>query len=159
VNTDSARQYGRPFLLSGFGQDSKAESLTALSYNDTKRQGAYDEGWLQRLIAAHPEILPFEETEPALGEAVSVCTELPVNGNFLDNLLATDRGDLVLVECKLWRNPEARRKVIGQILDYATEIASWDYEKLDNAVTQARPAPGHVANERERNECRGRRSR
>jgi hypothetical protein len=65
VYTDSAKQYGRPFLLSGFEQDSKVQSLTSISYSDTKRQGAYDESWLQRLIAAHPEILPFEETELA----------------------------------------------------------------------------------------------
>ena len=25
----------------------------------------------------------------------------------------------MLIECKLWRNPEARREVVGQILDYA----------------------------------------
>ncbi len=34
----------------------------------------------------------------------------------------------MLVEAKLWRNPEARRKVIGQILDYAKELSRWNYE-------------------------------
>jgi len=54
----------------------------------------------------------------------------------------TNQGDLVLVECKLWRNPEARRAVIGQILDYAAELATWNYEKLENAVKRAKSPPG-----------------
>jgi hypothetical protein len=44
------------------------------------------------------------------------------------------QGLLTFVECKLWRNPEARRKVVGQILDYAQEISRWSYEQLDAAV-------------------------
>ena len=39
-------------------------------------------------------------------------------------------GLLILAEHKLWRNPQARREVIGQILDYAKEFASWSYEEL-----------------------------
>jgi hypothetical protein len=44
------------------------------------------------------------------------------------------------VEAKLWRNPEARRKVIGQILDYAKELSRWNYETLDAAVRRTRRA-------------------
>ena len=40
----------------------------------------------------------------------------------------------VIVEAKLWRNPEGRRKVIGQILDYAKELARGTYETFDAAV-------------------------
>jgi hypothetical protein len=94
------------------------------------------------LIASHPEILPFDQIDPGFVDAVSIRTQLPVGGNSLDNFLITGRGEIVLVECKLWRNPEARRKVVGQILDYASEIATWDYEQLDTAVRHARPAPG-----------------
>src|SRR4029079_16508740 len=38
------------------------------------------------------------------------------------------------VECKLWRNPEARRKVLAQIIDYASELKTWDYEALESAM-------------------------
>jgi hypothetical protein len=51
-------------------------------------------------------------------------------------------GLLTIVECKLWRNPEARRKVVGQILDYASELSSWDYERLQRAVGEALGQPG-----------------
>jgi len=39
---------------------------------------------------------------------VPICVELPIGSKYLDNLLVTPRGDLALIECKLWRNPEAR---------------------------------------------------
>lgn len=139
------KQYGQPFLLSGFSADSEATALVPFGYAQAKAtEGhAYTEKWLQDLIAAHPEILPFAELgEPAFTGATSICVELPVAGKYLDNLLVTDQGYLVLVECKLWRNPEARRSVIGQILDYATEMSRWDYATLDQAVLRAEPAPG-----------------
>ena len=43
-----------------------------------------------------------------------------------------------MVECKLWRNPQARREVVAQILDYAKEISRWSYRELDEAVRSAR---------------------
>lgn len=49
----------------------------------------------------------------------------------------TTQGNLILVECKLWRNPEARRKVIAQIMDYAKEIAGWGYQDLMDAINRA----------------------
>ena len=51
---------------------------------------------------------------------------------------------LTLAEFKLWRNPQARREVIGQILDYAKEIASWSYEDLQREVSRALKRPGNV---------------
>lgn len=146
------KQYGRPYLIAGLGRDSEVKPLLPLSYTKAKAiageeqsGGSYNEKWLQELIAAYPDILPFDEVgEPAFEGAVSISTELPIGGKFLDNFLVTPQGYLVLIECKLWRNPEARRTVVGQVLDYATEMSKWDYETLDNAVRQAPPAPGCV---------------
>ena len=45
-----------------------------------------------------------------------------------------DNGDLIIVECKLWRNPDARRKVIGQILDYAKDLSNMNYSQLESGV-------------------------
>ena len=47
-------------------------------------------------------------------------------------------GRLTLAEFKLWRNPQARREVIGQILDYAKELASWRYADLQREVSRTR---------------------
>ncbi|MHB9833319.1 hypothetical protein Q8F57_000625 [Paraburkholderia terrae] len=48
--------------------------------------------------------------------------------------MVTPSGLPVLVECKLWRNPEARREVVGQILDYAKELTRWSSSDLQREV-------------------------
>jgi hypothetical protein len=47
-------------------------------------------------------------------------------------------GMLTLVECKLWRSPEARREVVGQILDYARTLKKWTFSDLQREVARAR---------------------
>jgi hypothetical protein len=47
-----------------------------------------------------------------------------------------------VVECKLWRNPQARREVVGQVLDYAKELAAWDYADLQREISIARGERG-----------------
>ena len=56
---------------------------------------------------------------------------------FLDLAFVNEQGLLTFVECKLWRNPEARREVVGQILDYAQEISRWSYETLDACIKRS----------------------
>jgi len=48
-------------------------------------------------------------------------------------------GYLTLVETKLWRNPESRRTVIGQIIDYAKELSRLSYEGLLDAIRRVDP--------------------
>jgi hypothetical protein len=43
-----------------------------------------------------------------------------------------------LGECKLVRNPEARREVVAQSLDYARGIGVWTYADLERGVRKAR---------------------
>jgi hypothetical protein len=56
---------------------------------------------------------------------VPICTELMTPAGPVDNFMVTASGMPVLVECKLWRNPQARREVVGQVLDYAKELSRW----------------------------------
>ncbi len=79
--------------------------------------------------------------EPALTGPVPICIEMPVPSGFVDNLMITPSGGLVVVETKLWRNPEARREVVGQVLDYAKDLSRWGYEDLQRAVRTARREP------------------
>ena len=44
---------------------------------------------------------------------------------------------MTVVETKLWRNPEARRKVVAQIIDYAKDLARRSYSELVAAVKTA----------------------
>ncbi len=49
---------------------------------------------------------------------------------FLDILAVTETGKLILIECKLWKNPQARREVLAQIIEYATLLQSLTYSDL-----------------------------
>ncbi len=102
----------------------------------------YDEAWLQDLLFRCPEILPIGELDEAFGPAIPLCRELETPAGPIDNAYVNPSGRLTLVECKLWRNPEARRKVIAQILDYAKELNRWSWEDLDQAVRRARKPEG-----------------
>jgi len=86
----------------------------------------------------NPNLLPVDEIEPAFSPLIPVSRELPTPSGPLDLLFINPSGMLTLVECKLYRNPEARRKVVGQILDYAKEFSQWSYEDLEEAIK----APG-----------------
>jgi hypothetical protein len=74
--------------------------------------------------------------------------EVPTKHGPIDNLLITPEGQIVLVEAKLWQNPQARREVVAQALDYATCLFEWDYEELEQAVLKAsfgdRPKPAKL---------------
>ncbi|MCY3821283.1 MAG: hypothetical protein OXH52_18340 [Gammaproteobacteria bacterium] len=63
--------------------------------------------------------------------------ELPLRVGTADNLFVTPEGNLVLAEVKLWGNPEARRKVVAQTLEYATALFKLDYTELESAVMKA----------------------
>jgi hypothetical protein len=89
----------------------------------------------------HPEVIPMADIAPPFMPLVSVCKELPTSAGFLDNLWLTPDGGIVLGECKLFRNPEARRQVVVQALDYARAIASLGYEELEAAVRKALGSP------------------
>ena len=96
--------------------------------------GLKDENWLQTKLHEFPSCLPINEIEPALGVLIPVCMELATPHGYIDNLFLTPSGDIVLVEVKLWRNPEMRRKVVAQALDYAAWLFSMDYEGLSRVV-------------------------
>lgn len=100
---------------------------------------------LRDLLFAHPAMLPLSDIDPGIGRVVAVAKELVIpDVGRIDALLVDDRGRLVVVECELWRNPQARREVVGQILDYARELALFSYEDLQRQVSSATGRPGNV---------------
>lgn len=135
-------QYGGLFKLDDISKEASVEPLPRLPLKPEKGVEKYNEAWLQSLIAAQPAILPIEEIEPVLINALPICTEMPVKSGWVDVILVTPLGDLIVVECKLWRNPQSRREVVGQILDYAKDIAQLSYQEFEAATLKATPAPG-----------------
>ena len=136
---ESNSQFTTPVLVDPCAPN--AQPLKLLPF-DGIGSGGYDERWLQDLLYAHPALIPIEEVEPVFDGAVPVCRELPTRVGPLDLVFVNDQGLLTLVECKLWRNPEARRKVVGQILDYAQEISRWTYDDLNAGIGKAEARTG-----------------
>lgn len=132
------RQHATPLLLSADG--SSAAALTPLSMG----AGPVDEATIQRLVHEHPGCLPIAEIDPLFAGAVPICTELGTAAGPVDNLLITPSGLPVLVECKLWRNPEGRREVVGQILDYAKELSRWTSSDLQREVSRRLKREGNA---------------
>jgi len=99
----------------------------------------HDEAWLQDLLFNHPALLPVGDIEPVFAPATPVARELPTPSGPLDILYVTPEGYPTLVETKLWRNPEARRQVVAQAIDYATQMSKWSYDDLVAAVKKVRP--------------------
>ena len=94
----------------------------------------FDEGWLQDLIESTPDVLPVSEIESSFAPLISIGREVSTRAGYIDNLFLSPQGYLTLVETKLWRNPQARREVVGQIIDYAKELTTWSYEDLEAKV-------------------------
>jgi hypothetical protein len=124
-----------PILISEQGIETL---LQRVPLTGTAGTSLYNEDWLQDLLYKHPRSLPITEINPSFTDLIPICRELATPAGPLDVLYATREGRLVVLEAKLWRNPEARRKVVGQILDYAKELSYWSYETLDAAVRSAR---------------------
>jgi hypothetical protein len=106
---------------------------------------ARSEAALRDLIADHPALLPVHEIDPSFGRLVTVTIELNLPGaGFIDVLLIDEFGRLIVVECKLWRNPQARREVVAQILDYARELSRYAYDDLQRQVAVATKRQGNA---------------
>ena len=92
---------------------------------------------LQKLIADSPSIIPVEEIMDDPNPYVFSVKEygLPGSGN-TDVLLFNPNGNIGIIECKLASNSEIKRKVIGQILEYAAFLWNVSYEDLDEKVSQ-----------------------
>lgn len=113
----------------------------------------YDERWLRDLLFWHPELLVVDRLSSGLDEVIPLCCELAISkigGTvFADLLGVTKTGRLVVVECKLWRNPQARREVLAQILEYAALLRRWSFGDLTSALNRklvtAEPNPIYAA--------------
>src|ERR1017187_7867837 len=125
----TARQFGVPLLIKN-GIETPLKRVRADELGKS-------EDWLQALLFKHPGLVPVDESEPAFSILIPVAREVRTLSGSVDLVCINARGHITLVETKLWRNPEARRQVVGQIIDYATEISRWTYSELVSAVRAA----------------------
>ena len=126
---------------------SAEETLRRIPLGASADRGGLDESTLRDLLFRYPRTLPIASIDAAYDGAVPVCRELSTAAGYVDALYVNALGRLTLAEFKLWRNPQARREVIGQILDYTKEIASWGYEDLQREVSRSLKRTGNVLHE------------
>jgi hypothetical protein len=126
-------------------EEEGARVVPRVPQGEARREAVLREAVLRDLIAAHPAILLVHDLDPSYGRLITITKELSIPGvGFVDVLLMDEHGRLVVVECKLWRNPQARREVVGQILDYARELSRFAYEDLQRQVSIATRRQGNV---------------
>lgn len=121
-----ARQFCTPHLVNANG----ATPLERVVFDDRSIR----EGWFQDLLYKNPSLIPIDEIEEVFGPLVAVARELPTEAGPVDVVYVSPRGYITLVETKLFRNPEARREVVAQILDYASAMSGWTYQDFCYAV-------------------------
>jgi len=134
-----SRQHTPPIVVAADGRTSALEQVALNLSGDA----SFSEAEIQAFVHAHPDCLPIAEIDPVFVAPVAVCRELNTMAGPIDNLLITPSGLPIIVECKLWRNPEGRREVVGQILDYAKELSRWSSSDLQREVAKRTDLPGN----------------
>jgi hypothetical protein len=122
----------RPILFPN--PDSSGEPLARVQ---ARVGGTIDESWVQQFLFEHPELLPVREFDEAFSPAIALGREVESGAGPIDLLLVSPQGRLVIVETKLWKNPEKHRAVVAQIIDYAKELSSWDVDTLEKTVNKS----------------------
>lgn len=89
---------------------------------------------LQTLIERHPDVIPGHQLDPGAADPprfLLLRRETAVGDWSLDHLLVDQRGVPTLLEAKLLENPDSRRAVIGQIIEYAANASpTWGNGRL-----------------------------
>lgn len=89
---------------------------------------------LQHLLARSPTLLPFQHFSSVFHPSVCIGREVATDVGPVDCLFISSQGRLTIVETKLYKNPEARRTVVAQLLDYCDQISHFSYEQLNDCA-------------------------
>lgn len=133
------RQHVTPLIVHPSASASGASRATTIERITPPDPAIGGESWLQDIVVNNPMILPIDEIEPAFTGPVTICSELPVEVGSVDVFMVNRWGYPIIVETKLWANPEARRQVVAQALDYARCLANSDVAAIEAVVRKRRP--------------------
>ena len=110
---------------------------------EEKRFGTEDE--LQELIARYPSLLSGEQMDPEsprrwllISREQGIADVVGAGERWsVDHLFVDQDAIPTLVEAKLSGNPESRRKVVGQMMDYAAHATrTWQSETIQRSFRQ-----------------------
>ena len=100
-------------------------------------EGYSGEAHLQEILFRDPDIVPVEDisSDTELSPIKLMLKEVGLPGSGATDLVGIDKnGNIYIIETKLARNPEVRRQVIGQILEYAAFLNEKGLDWLDDIV-------------------------
>jgi len=105
-----------------------------------------EEAKLQDYLEKYPSLIPLGEVVEGASALLCIGREVSAGPGSIDLLFIDKDSLLTVVETKLAKNPEARRTVAGQIIEYASYISEWtvddvykvanDYLKSDKIATK-----------------------
>lgn len=96
------------------------------------------ESALQNILYQSPEIIPIEKLGENLLKPRLFIKEAGLPGSGYTDLIGIDeQGGITIIECKLATNTDVRRKVIGQVLEYAAYLWQMDYDQFDSICCKA----------------------
>lgn len=84
-----------------------------------------EEAKLQDYLEEYPSLIPLGEIVEGASDLLCIGREVGVPSGAIDLLFVDRDALLTIVETKLVKNPEIRREVIGQIVEYASYISQW----------------------------------
>lgn len=130
--------YGSFVLIERSGKSRKAERILLGA------ELGRNEAWLRNKLFENSDVIPIDEIDPAFGRVAPLCKELRTEVGSIDAAFVNEAGLITIVECKLWKNPQARREVVGQALDYLSAISKWSYQDLQRQVSAALGVSGDL---------------
>ena len=116
------------------------------STKEIKKIHCEDEDELQRILECNPDLIPGDQIRPEDPRRwLLVRREMPVvDPNMgdsqrwsIDFLFVDQDATPTLVECKKYKNPEARREVVGQLLEYAANAHYWTKEVMQGYAEES----------------------
>ena len=88
------------------------------------------EGKLQDYLEEYPTLIPLADIVEGASDLICIGREVSAGSGSIDLLCIDQDGLLTVVETKLRRNREARREVIGQIIEYASYVSQWTADNV-----------------------------
>ena len=89
-----------------------------------------EESKLQDYLEKYPSLIPLGEIVEEAPDLLCIGREVTVPSGAIDLLFIDKDGLLTIVETKLIKNPEIRRTVIGQLIEYASYISQWNADDI-----------------------------
>ena len=95
------------------------------NWHEPASSGYTNEAQLRDLLAGHPSLIP------GVTSNAMVCKEFNTEAGPADVVAVDLENGLTIVECKMASNPQVRREIVGQVLDYASSFWQMSVEEFD----------------------------